>query len=907
VVAVSVKNPYPLDQLRKIAAADIKPRLERLPGIATADVAGGLEREIHVVLDPARLEAFSLDVNTVIGAIYRENTQVPGGSIEQGSLDFTIKTYGKYRTVKEIGEVLVGMKPTPTGMEPVRLHEVADVEDTFYESQRIIEVDGTPSVWMIVRKQSGANTVRAVEAVMEALPRIKRESGSDIDFKILFDQAEIINLALGNLSTTAMAGVLISFLVLLFFLRNLRSALIVSTAIPLSVIATFFVMDQANMTLNILSMAGLALAVGMLVDNAIVVLENIFRLRQEGKGAWEAAIQGARDVGTAVTASTLTTISVFIPVLFVPGIAGVMFKDMAVTICFALSVSLIVALTFIPLATSRLLGTKRAARLLERAHRRDPFDRLRNWYGGFLDWILSHRWVVGVGLVAVLVFTGGLMAALPTEFITEDDHSQIFVQVETPIGNNLNETYKIMKEVVDHVDDVVSPEERKLVALDAGVGKGFVAIFSKGVHAGIIRVPLVSMGQRERSQKQIEDAIREELKKVPGIKVTVAPPFNPMGGEGDIEIQIRGHNLQTSRRIGLELQEKLSKMPEMSWVNFSMEDQKPEVRVTFDRKKLAQLGISSAAAGNAISAYFMGKVAGRYAEGGDEFDIVVRYAKEHRLDINELRRMPVATPAGTSVPLQNIADVREALGPVDITRLDQGRVTRLICELKDAYLDADGKPGQKDLGGSIGRVKKILDDYQWPGEFTPHIGGTAEDFMTSISYLMVALLVSVLLVFMVMASQFESLRQPFIILFSVPLAAIGVVLMFTLTRSNVDVSAMVGIIMLVGIVVNNGIVMIDAANQFRQQGRKRTEAIAQASRLRMRPVLMTSLTTILAMTPLALEIGEGSAGWGAMAKAVIGGLLAATVLTLIVVPTMYTLFARKHLKHTDQHKVIEDQ
>jgi HAE1 family hydrophobic/amphiphilic exporter-1 len=911
VVMMIVSGPYPLDELRLIAEDDIKPRLERLHGIATAEVAGGLEREIHVVLDPARLEALALDVNTVVGAIYRENTQVPGGSIEQGSLDFTIKTYGKYQSLKEIGEVLVGMKPGPAGMEPVRLREVAKVEDSFYESRRIIEVDGQPSVWMIVRKQSGANTVRAVEAVMEALPRIKRESGADIEFKILFDQAEIINLSLGNLSTTAMAGVLISFLVLLFFLRNLRSALIVSTAIPLSVITTFFVMDQANMTLNILSMAGLALAVGMLVDNAIVVLENIFRLRQEGLGSWEAAIQGARGVGTAVTASTLTTVSVFIPVLFVPGIAGVMFRDMAITICFALLVSLLVALTFIPLATSRLLGTKRATRLLERAHRRDPFDRLRDWYGGVLDWLLSRRWVVGVGLVVVLALTGALMNALPTEFITEDDHSQLFVQVETPIGNNLQETYKIIKEVVEHIDYVVEPEERKLIALDAGVGKGFVSIFSKGVHAGIVRVPLVPMGRRERSQKQIEDAIREELKKIPGIKVTVAPPFNPMGGEGDIEIQIRGHDLKTSRHIGLELQEKLLSMPDMSWVNFSMEDQKPEVRVTFDRKKLAQLGISSASAGNAISTYFMGKTAGRYAEGGDEFDIVVRYAKNHRLDVNELRRMPVATPTGATVPLQNISDVRVALGPVGITRLDQGRVTRLICSLKDTYVDANGQPERKDLGGSIERVQKIIDRYEWPEEFTPHIGGTAEDFMTSLKWLIWALLVSVLLVFMVMASQFESLRQPFIIIFSVPLAAIGVVLMFTLTRSNVDVSAMVGIIMLVGIVVNNGIVMIDAANQFREQGLDRTTAIAQASRLRMRPVLMTSLTTIMAMTPLALEIGEGSAGWGAMAKAIIGGLLAATVLTLIVVPTMYTLFARKHLKPaagaTDRQKAVADQ
>jgi HAE1 family hydrophobic/amphiphilic exporter-1 len=338
-----------------------------------------------------------------------------------------------------------------------------------------------------------------------------------------------------------------------------------------------------------------------------------------------------------------------------------------------------------------------------------------------------------------------------------------------------------------------------------------------------------------------------------------------------------------------------------------MEDQKPEARVIFDRKKLAQLGISAAAAGNAISTYFMGRTAGRYTEGGDEFDIVVRYAKSHRLDINELRRMPVATPTGATIPLQNIADVKVALGPVNITRLDQGRVTRLICSLKGAYVDADGKPGRKDLGGSIGRVQKILDEHQWPGEFTHHIGGTAEDFMTSIKYLMVALMVSVLLVFMVMASQFESLRQPFIILFSVPLASIGVVLMFTITRSNVDVTAMVGVIMLVGIVVNNGIVMIDAANQFREQGLERTEAIAQASRLRMRPVLMTSLTTILAMTPLALEIGEGAAGWGGMAKAVIGGLLAATLLTLIVVPTMYTLFARKHLKQAEGQKAIAGQ
>jgi HAE1 family hydrophobic/amphiphilic exporter-1 len=407
------------------------------------------------------------------------------------------------------------------------------------------------------------------------------------------------------------------------------------------------------------------------------------------------------------------------------------------------------------------------------------------------------------------------------------------------------------------------------------------------------------MGERERSLSQIEDAVRDELKKLPGVKVTVGNPFNMMGGEGDIEIQIRGHDLEISRRIGLELEEKLEALPEMSWVNYSMEDQKPEVRIQFDRTKIAELGLSTAAVGTAINTFFMGRMAGRYSEGGDEYDIVVRYARKHRLDIDEIRRMPVVTPTGASLPLANIADIRVGLGPVDITRLDQERVTKLTCDLKDEYKDAEGSLQQMDLAESIARVEEMLESYQWPQGFTWHIGGSAEDFQTSFKWLAVALLVSVLLVYMVMASQFESLRQPFIIIFSVPLAGIGVVLMFSLTRSKLDVTAMVGVIMLVGIVVNNAIVMLDAANQFRLKGLGRREAIAQAARIRFRPVLMTSLTTIMAMVPLALEIGEGSAGWGAMAKAVIGGLLAATFLTLIVIPTMYTLFARKQVKHAD--------
>ncbi|HNS99014.1 MAG TPA: efflux RND transporter permease subunit, partial [Polyangiaceae bacterium] len=383
-----------------------------------------------------------------------------------------------------------------------------------------------------------------------------------------------------------------------------------------------------------------------------------------------------------------------------------------------------------------------------------------------------------------------------------------------------------------------------------------------------------------------------DLRGIPGIKPTVSMPFNLMG-DGDIAVEIRGHDLDMSRNLGLDLVEKLKTMPDLAEVVFSMDDQKPEVRVRFDRLKMAELGISAAAVGNVISTYFMGRTAGRYAEGGDEYDIVVRYAKAHRRDVDELRKMPIATPSGQVVPLDNIASVDIGLGPVDITRLDQERITTLKIYLHDDWVDSKGKNQKKDLGGTIGRVDEYLKNYPWPPGFSYEIGGSAEDFLTSFRYLGWALLVSVLLVYIVMASQFESFRQPFIIIFAVPLAAIGVVLMFTVTRSVMNISSLVGVIMLAGIVVNNGIVMIDAANQLRDEGKGRLEAIAIASRIRLRPIILTSATTVLAMLPLALGIGEGAAAWSGMAKAVIGGLTVSMLLTLFVIPVMYTFFASK--------------
>jgi hydrophobic/amphiphilic exporter-1 (mainly G- bacteria), HAE1 family len=633
IVMMMVTGPYPLDELRRIADDEIAPRLERLDGIATAESAGGLEREIQVVLDPNRIEAFGLDVNRVVAAVASENIQPPGGYIEQGPLEFAIQPLGKYQTVEDVGKVLVGTRVSEFGVpEPIRLAQVARVEDTFKESRRILEIDGVPAVWMMVRKQSGANTVRAAEVVMNALDEVAADLGGQIAFQVIFNQAEFINQSLGNLSQTALVGVIITFFVLLIFLRNTRSALIVASAIPLSVVATFAVMDQAGMTLNVLSLAGLALAVGMLVDNGIVVLESIYRMREEGHTGAEAAISGGTSVGMAVTASTLTTVAVFVPVLFVPGIAGVMFKDMAITICFALIVSLVVARTFIPLAASRLLGTPRAERLLERARSRSNYARIRERYGRMLDWTLRRRYVVVLALLAVLGATYVIARLLPTEFIMEGDNSFLFVSVEAPEDSNIGRTMELLREVTAKVEEVVRPEERRMMALDAGVGEGFTAIFSKGVHSALIRVPLVPVSQRERSKRDLEAAVRDALAELPGITVSVTQPFSMMG-EGDIEIRLRGHDLQISRALGQNLMAQINAMPDVSNVTFSMEEQRPQVTVRFDRLKMAELGLSTSAASQALSTAFMGRIAGRYAEGGDEYDILVRYDREHRRDI----------------------------------------------------------------------------------------------------------------------------------------------------------------------------------------------------------------------------------------------------------------------------------
>ena len=970
VLMVLVSGPMALSDLRRLADDDLCPAIERLPGVASAQAMGGLLRQINVTLDPDRVAACAIDVNQVLSTIYQENRQEPGGTIEPGPLSVTLQLSGRYQSVEQIGEALVGMRQDSAGNPlPVQLKDIATIEDGFEERTQIIEVDGEEALWIVVRKQSGTNTVEAVRAVQSVLPELSRRYPG-VSFSEIYNQADFIEQSMGNLASTTLIAIALSFLVLFAFLRSVRTSLVIALAIPFSLLATFFVMDLAGMTLNVISMAGLALAVGLVIDNSIVVLENVFRLRSNGVPLREASVRGASDVGLAVTASTLTTLSVFVPILFVRGVAGILFRDMAVTICFALIVSLFVALSFVPLAASRWLRKDRHrdspgetpvapdASAPRRPQRRSAFQWLLQGYGRLLDFCLAHRWIVVALLVVLVVLALFLATRVESDFMARNDQSMISIDLTTSVNNNLDEAFAVASEGEKAVREAIPESARKLIALDIGGGSGMSAVFSEGIYAGSLRVPLVDIADRDLSQDDLETRAMDALKVVPGLTATLQRGGPGGGSEGDLSVKIFGHDLDELRRLDAVLRRELAALPEIAQVQSSLTPPKDQLDIHLDRDKLAAQGLSSAAIGASISAFFQGTIAARFADQGDEFDIVVRYAPEFRKSRQDLLQMPIVTPSGGVMRLSDLATIELVAGPVTIEREDQERKSQLDLTLRSRWLDSSGKERGRDLSGAIDSVRRVLEAIDWPDGFTFEIGGNAEDFQESFQSLFFALMASSILVFMVMAGQFESLRMPFIIIFTLPLALMGVVFALALTGTTVDVSALIGVILLIGIAVNNGIILVDAANRIRVNGspsdegirvngpegdaanrirvngpegdatgcvngspsdEKRrgdrraqddspksegaphgappilsaTEAMAIAGRQRLRPVLLTSLTTILAMSPLAFEIGAGSESWSGMARAVIGGLSLATLLTLFVTPVMYSFFARR--------------
>lgn len=871
ILFLAVSGDYTLAELRKIAEDQVEPRLERIQGVASVFTQGGRDREIHVYADDEQLEAYGLTIQDLTMALRMENVRIPGGSIKQGRTDFLVRTSGEFSSVDDIRNVVVARYMGA----PVFMKDVAMVEDTFADQAEVIRFNGKPGVMTILQKQATANTVEVSERVKAQLPAIEQALG--VKFVPLMDSARYINRSIGNLRTVALQGAVLAIIVLLLFLRNIPSTLIIATSIPISIIATFIVMSATDVTLNMISMGGLTLGIGMLVDSSIVVLENIYRHRERGLTRREAAIYGTAEVATPITASVLTTVAVFFPVIFVPGIAGILFRDMALTVTFALLCSLFVALTLIPLLASKILtvGKKVRSQVTE--------SRVLRRYEGMLRWSLGHRKTTLALAVAIFVVSVSLIRFVGVEFTPASEPGEFTIMVELPVGTKI----ELTEQAASEVENVILSEVPELEAIftRVGQGSGFGAFFGgQGSHSARVYFQAVPLEERDRSDEQIRFALSKPITRVPGAEAYFSTDAfsEMMFGGARLKVEIYGHDLEEGRDLAMKVKDIMESISGTMDVRVSRAEGKPEMRIAIDREKAAYYGLSVNTIASAIQTGVMGAIAGQFREEGDEYNIRVRLPGERRQSLNDLMDILIPSPQGHSVPMASVATMEYVTGPVEIERKGQRRIIDVTGNLT----------GERDLGSVVGELRERLMEVQAPSDFLVQVAGEAEEVAESFKWLGLALLGAIFLVYMVMASQFESLKHPFIIMFSLPLSFIGVAWMLFLTGTTLSINSITGVIVLAGIVVNNAIILVDYTNLLRARGLELEEAVVDAAKTRARPIVMTAVTTILAMTPMALGLGEGGELNAPLARSVVGGLSTSTLLTLIVIPVVYLSFEK---------------
>jgi HAE1 family hydrophobic/amphiphilic exporter-1 len=871
-------------EMREIAEDKVEPRLERIDGVALADTHGGLEREIQIRLNRRRMEAFGLSIDRVVNAIRDENLNLPAGDIKEKQNEYLLRTLGEFRSVEEIGDIVVSTR----GSAPIYLRDVATVEDSFKDKETEMRLNGKTSVMILVQKRTRANTVETADKVKEEINRLNRELPRGVQLEVIMDQSEFIKKSIANLSNVAIQGGILAVIVLLFFLRSLRTTFIIALSIPFSIVACFVALYFAGLTLNMMSLGGLALAVGMLVDNSIVVLENIFRHREEGEPAKEGAIWGTKEVAMPIIASTLTTIAVFLPIFFVPGIAGVLFREQALTVTLSLTVSLFVALTLVPLLASRLIVIKSnnpSKKMSSKIYQ--LVGGWLNWldsrYQNILNWCLDHRrlTVISVGILFIV----SLLLVWPfrlvgTEFMPKIDQGSIEINLELPVGSRLEATEEVVKKVEKIVQE--NTPELKYIRSRIGTGMAFGGQRA-GAHTAQIALQLVDLKERKRSQWEIMAMLREKLKNIPDVRINLGGGQTGrmiMGLTGSpISVEIYGQDFQKAKELSEKVKQIVQNTPGAVDVETDFEEAKPEFQIYINRKRSASLGLNVSSIASTIQSNIYGKVATQFRQKGEEYPILVRLRESDRKDIEDVKNIPIFISQNKRIPLGSIAEIRPAKGPVTINRKTQERVITVSAD----YSGRDLGAVTRDISG---RLKKIV----VPRDFSIVMAGEAKEQRESFMWLGIALLGAIILVYMVMASQFESLLDPFIVMFTFPMAIIGVIWILFFSRTTFNIIAFVGVIILSGIVVNNGIVLVDYINLLRARGLDLRRAIVQGGRARIRPVLMTALTTILAMIPMALGIGEGAEIRYPLARVVVGGLTVATFFTLVFIPVVYAIF-----------------
>ena len=860
-------------ELRFFSEKFIQHRLERIPGVAASRISGGLRRQIHVNLSLKKLRALDLSVSQVVQQLRAENLNRPVGPVQEGRYEVLVRTEGEFDSIEDILNTVV------TARDGVKIYirDIATVEDSHEDVRYMVSVDGEPAVRVFVYKQSGGNTVDVSAVVVDEVAKMNRDY-PDISVTVPWDQAEFIEAAINNVKMATIVGASLAVVVLLFFLRSISSTLIIGVAIPISVISTFALMYFNGFTLNTVSFGGLALGVGMLVDNAIVVLENIFRHREEGLSSKEAALIGSQEVSVAITASTLTTIAVFVPVLFIQGMAGQTFKQLAWVVSFALFCSLIVAITIVPMLCSRFLrqqsGSKERgiAGLIGRA-----LQGLSNGYESVLDWSLSNRAVVTMAAVGLFAGAVYIWPLIGVELEPELDEGMIWISATLEPGTRVEVTDSVSKRLEQVVREQVP--EIKVIMSEAGSNSSWRA---EGTNEADIRVYLVDQAERNRTAAEIAQELRPHLELGPGmiIQTRVRGAIRSRGGsfgEGRLSVEIRGHDMEVSKDLAEQVLKAMVSTEGVASAQLSRQPGMPELVVSVDREKANAMGLSVAQVADTMETAIGGTRASMYREEGDEFDILVRLAEEDRIDVTQLDRVSIKLPDGRTIPAGDIVSLQRREGPVEITRADQQRIIVVSGVIED-----------RDLGSVVQDLQGKLTQISRPGDFEFVFGGEFEEQQEAFREMTFAALLALALVYMVMAAQFESVRDPFIILFSIPLAFVGIAVTLLLTETTFNMQGFLGVIVLVGIVVNNAIVLVDYTNLLRREhGYGVREAVVTAGSRRLRPILMTTVTTVLGLLPMSLGWGEGGELQVPMARVVIGGLTTSTLITLVFIPVVY--------------------
>jgi HAE1 family hydrophobic/amphiphilic exporter-1 len=870
VLQLGVYSGQNLADLKTHVEDNVIPRIERLQGVASVDLTGGLDREILIELDKNKMENYGVEFNSITQNLLLENFNLSGGNINRGNVEYIVRVTGKFENVDQIRDVLI---PTGSGRGFVELSELGTIKDTYKKVTSVTRVNGEESIGLTIQKQTDANTVSVANRVRDEIEALKSEY-PNLNIVPIADQAEYIEQSIGSVYRNAIIGGLLAILVLFLFLRNFRSTIIIGLAIPISIVTTFLLIYFGGLTINIISLGGLALGVGMLVDNAIVVLENIFRYKQYGLNRIEAASRGSEEVGMAITASTFTTIVVFLPVIFVEGLTAQIFRELALTVSFSLFASLVVALTLIPMLSSKILKLNKKQKNLDTE---TSMGFIKSNYRNSLSWFLKHRWIIGI-LIIVLIAAGGFLGSqLGTEFLPQFDQGQFTVNYSLPVGTVLDETQKVGENLENEIGEI---PEVKTIFTNIGVG-GMMSGGAPASESGSFTVILKDLDQRERSTSQVMEELRQKIR-VPGADVNIESQsgfFGPGGGQ-PINIKVVGENLEELERISGLVMSEMNQVEGVREVEDSFEEGRPEYSISIDRSLAARLGLRVRSVAHTVKTVISGDVATRYEVGGDEYDVRVTLNESDKQNIEQLKNIMLPSPTGAKVPLSRIASFKLTEGPKEILRLNQERYSEITASLY-----------QTDLGTAVNKIQeRVNENVEVPEGYNIKYGGQFQDLQQSFTDLFYAFLLAIVLVYMVMASQFESLVHPLVIMFTVPLAIVGVVFGLYVTGTTISVPALIGIITLAGIVVNNAIVLVDYINRMRDEGRTKHDAILEAGPIRLRPIMMTALTTILALIPLSLGIGEGSELQQPLAVVVISGLLFSTFLTLYVIPVIYSSF-----------------